>query len=59
MEWINIDDKLPEIDEFVLFCSSDNGYMGVDHIDKDMNPFDWINMHMITHWMPLPEPPDD
>ncbi|MCP4984581.1 MAG: DUF551 domain-containing protein [Colwellia sp.] len=56
--WIDVNDRLPEIDEFVLFCCADNGYMQVDHIDKDMDVPCWLMETFVTHWQPLPSPPN-
>jgi len=59
MEWISVDERLPEIDEFVLWCTEAKN-MFVCEIDKDDDgsAFD-RRPHggTITHWMPLPEPP--
>jgi hypothetical protein len=71
MEWISVNDRLPTVFEIVLvFCEHDNAYfhfsgttyraiynvtrkkwvMEIDAIEK---------MRLtITHWMPLPEPPE-
>lgn len=71
MEWINIEDKLPEYQERVLI-SAYKGYENgsedhcVDIADrrftnKDghhwMNSPDTLKGWIVTHWMPLPEPP--
>lgn len=70
MEWISVNDRLPSvkhgyIDELVLVCvknknKSDGIYL------QDVCAFDgskWserINTYeTITHWMPLPEPPEE
>jgi hypothetical protein len=62
-EWINIKDKQPDHETFVLSCSK--GYLprvSLFHLsEKDylfLNP-DCMREQIIgvTHWMPLPKPP--
>ncbi len=62
MKWINVNDSLPPQGERVLvYCSSgliDKGYRLGGLWERD-----WAGMtfkeagYKITHWMPLPEPP--
>ncbi len=66
MEWIKCSDRLPELYEAVLFW--DNYYKGI-HVgsygEGDDEDFIWAgeegiyDLDDISHWMPLPEPPDD
>lgn len=59
-EWISIKDRLPENDALVLVCQQDV---------KDAATFiaffingRWAilnNEFTVTHWMPLPEPPNE
>ena len=66
--WISCEDRLPEIGEPVwLFCFEDyqqEGYFvqdidyeeeGVSHTFKNM----YDKYIVVTHWMPLPEPPKE
>lgn len=64
MDWINIKDKLPEKDTPVL-CYYYDKYMDVmEYWDTDEKgnpeffkaPYPFINQ--VTHWMPLPKPPE-
>lgn len=61
-EWISVDDRLPEKDEYV-FCRS-NMYGGEMFIGyRGWRSGEWMDggvMHVgdVTHWMPLPEPPN-
>ena len=62
MEWISVRDYLPESSKAVLYYSELGAwfigalYDGKWHNLSDQKPID-KNFH-ITHWMPLPEPPD-
>tara|TARA_R110000822_G_scaffold80191_2_gene191226 strand:- start:6507 stop:6710 length:204 start_codon:yes stop_codon:yes gene_type:complete len=64
MEWINVNDRLPNEEHPVLVCYEDIGYNcgfpEILAIDGSIW-YRWFNgddSNMIpTHWMPLPEPP--
>lgn len=72
MEWINVKDELPESrDASVLAYFSKTGSIETVHIqdyfDDITNGIDkhgnqlytkWYKSQGITHWMPLPEPPE-
>lgn len=65
-EWVSVKDRLPVIDVPVLCMKKSknyfigsyiganytNGYAAFKHAEKDMT----IG---VSHWMPLPEPPED
>lgn len=62
MEWIKCSDRLPEMNRWVL-CYGQNHFnltggfivqSWMAHTNKDL---DWFSV-MFTHWMPLPEPPN-
>ena len=68
-EWISVKDRLPETDEMVLVIASgkpkknitlDRAYELAEYDPEgwilDMWP-EWMGA-VITHWMPLPEPPE-
>ena len=58
MKWIKCSDGLPESDESVL--AFDGECQGVSFYDNEYG--DWEitpRIAIITHWMPLPEPPED
>ena len=64
MKWISIEDKLPEKYKYVLGYGSESTLHGqnYDQVKLDKNG-DWIAIsnytHLrVTHWMPLPEPPN-
>lgn len=64
MEWISVKDRLPEIDEYVLWRQG-NGFIFMEAIDDDWDE-DYLRYFLggygtksiagpITHWMPPPE----
>ena len=64
MKWVNVDDRLPESGEHVLgFCS--DGIIECKAYDGRLNSIVFASHgcgccsedDIITHWMPLPEPP--
>lgn len=63
-EWISVDDKLPELGKEVLaYCAG--RFMEVARLDfKDgekrfLCMWDSTALYRVTHWMPLPEPPQE
>lgn len=73
MEWISVEDRLPEVEEHrygaeshaVLVANKDGvdcGYLTRFRRDGQMH---WVTndstvsdeIHGVTHWMPIPEPP--
>lgn len=55
-KWISVEDKLPRCAEKVLVYHM-NGKIDIDM----MSPIGWLRsiaFGEITHWMPLPEPPE-
>lgn len=66
-EWISVEDRLPEIGTRVLLCGRYEGkgiiaYCAIGYFDGKTYREHWgadINATAaITHWQPLPEPPD-
>lgn len=58
-QWISVKDKLPEKFEPVIVCREDGK---VEQGYKDVG--DWWKVYgtrtkRVTHWMPLPEPPEE
>lgn len=53
VKWIPCSKKLPKIGEEVLVYSANSG-MAVDYYDRGLFGF-----ADVTHWMPLPESPDE
>lgn len=62
MEWISVKDRLPKHGELVIVFNANKDYLNgifVSYIERHGNwrgPFDDFE-DLITHWMPLPEPP--
>ena len=66
-KWISVKDKLPKVDEIVLIytpkdkvitsaCINPIEYRGTFWFYPENNGW---NEDEVTHWMPLPEPPND
>lgn len=66
MEWISVNDRLPEVGVRVLCARTQTSMAGTRYLDQTVGyitggsrwscRMDWIN---VTHWMPLPEPPKE
>lgn len=58
MEWISVKDRLPEPNQDVLAIHSE-GIIDINFLDH-YTGFLFENLYgEITHWMPLPEPPEE
>jgi hypothetical protein len=59
--WIPVSERLPEPYTRVLACIK-SGYMEVDYMYSepivDVGIADFNSLDNVTHWMPLPEPPE-
>ncbi len=72
MEWISVEDRLPENRRMVLVYTPCDGFMAVGfYVEEKSRSYTWTRWNIITamrsvkkitkkvtHWMPLPEPPD-
>ena len=57
-EWISVKDRLPKDDEIVIICT-EKGFVYAGELIGDawfLDNDSWTES--VTHWMPLPEPPD-
>lgn len=64
-EWVRVEERLPENGQIVLFHQKDGFiYCAEYFVGKELMSPEWIidndswNAKVVTHWMPLPEPPD-
>jgi len=53
MEWISVEDELPE-DHNAYLCTGEDIEMEIVWFDPEDG---WRDEYGITHWMPLPELP--
>ena len=59
-QWISVKDRLPETEEEVLVLTvSKTGNVNVDKGYLLNGRFVHRGSAVVTHWMPLPEPPDE
>lgn len=58
-EWVSVEEKLPPPKQNVLAYSTRSGIAEADYADGVWMQYRWSAvMESVTHWMPLPEPPD-
>ncbi len=65
MNWINVKDRLPEesVDVLVYVYDGLGYYVSHGNYDNQREHAQWRecsrNLIKVTHWLPLPKPPDD
>lgn len=54
--WISVSERLPEAGWYLVY---NDGEMQIDHFMYSQNKkrLEWVYYEDITHWQPLPEPP--
>lgn len=64
-EWVSVEERLPENGQIVLFHQKDGFiYCAEYFVGKELMSPEWIidndswNAKVVTHWMPLPAPPE-
>ena len=71
--WISVKDKLPTsiVNKVLVWLEHEdlNGYLGFGHYEKYKGQEIWYDLehneafsirgYAVTHWMPLPEPPEE
>ena len=63
-EWIPVDDRLPEVGGYVVCIAKRNPFSRfmpmIARIEKNgwVNPMTEQYISEVTHWMPMPEPPE-
>lgn len=72
-KWISVKDKLPKsvTNKVLVWLEHEdlNGYIGFGHYEKYKGQEIWFDLehsepfsirgYIVTHWMPLPEPPEE
>lgn len=56
--WIPVTERLPSVGEKVLVITIGEGKQYVE-TDTLLATGEWIDYGNVTHWMPLPEPPEE
>lgn len=61
-EWISVEERLPNNLELVVALDSQGTMFTVRYLDFVHGQYAWCSFQnhtgVITHWMPLPEPPE-
>lgn len=63
-EWISLHDELPEENIVIIVCDNISGFVSFAKFFEETNEFELMYIDKIegdsniTHWMPLPSPPD-
>lgn len=64
-EWVRVEERLPENGQIVLFHQKDGFiYCAEYFVGKELMSPEWFidndswNAKVVTHWMPLPAPPE-
>lgn len=63
-EWISVDDRLPEekvnciVHYKHAYCNND-GYWAIGFCFYDGEKFQFNQAYKVTHWMPIPNPPEE
>lgn len=64
-EWISVNDRLPELEETVLVLDRRGNMMVrtmrrlASEQEPSFRPDGLVPQKHITHWMPLPKPPEE
>jgi len=68
-EWISVEDRLPEVVTFVIVCAFNNEIRSAWLSEGEFDERVWYTsedyksgyykLDDVSHWMPLPEPPED
>lgn len=62
MEWIRFNERQPEFDTWIIVGSAIHATVTVGIFDGDevLNPdLEYMPIKGVTHWMHLPEPPEE
>jgi len=64
-EWISVNNKMPVNEDIVDIYTANNGrFTDAQYVSEMIGYWltrdaIWINLDKVTHWMPLPEPPNE
>ena len=63
-EWISVDDRLPEVGGYVVCIAKRNPFSRFMPMAARIEKNGWVNpmteqyISEVTHWMPMPNPPE-
>ena len=61
--WIDVNDRLPEINQEIIICEKGSNYVIAAVVSLKGNAYPLTDLYRsnsvdFTHWMPLPKPPN-
>lgn len=56
-DWISVKDRMPDKKAHYLTIRA-NGLLMIETWYTETSKYLWLSCYLVTHWMPLPEPPE-
>lgn len=54
MDWIDVNEKFPDLFQEVIVCSDENKVKSAVYLGNEK----WSTFFQVTHWQPYPTPPE-
>lgn len=58
IEWVNVKERLPNFNGRVIACINSKEVIGCSFNNDAKQFFHISELKNVTHWMPLPKPPE-